>query len=143
MFKNILVPIDLDEESSWAKALEVAEEMAANYGAELNVTAVVPTFNMSVVGSYFPKDYEKEAMASAKERLKELLETQCQRDGVKVKGHVAHGTIYDEIMRVADELNCDVIVMASHRPALKDYLLGPNAARVVRHARQSVFVVRS
>jgi len=33
-------------------------------------------------------------------------------------------------------------VLASHRPDLKDYLLGPNAARVVRHADRSVFVVR-
>ncbi|MBT6187404.1 MAG: universal stress protein, partial [Rhodospirillales bacterium] len=30
----------------------------------------------------------------------------------------------------------------SHRPALKDYLLGPNAAQVVRHADVSVLVVR-
>ena len=45
-------------------------------------------------------------------------------------------------MKAADKLKCDLIVMASHRPELKDYLLGPNAARVVRHARQSVFVVR-
>jgi nucleotide-binding universal stress UspA family protein len=35
-----------------------------------------------------------------------------------------------------------VIVLASHRPELKDYLLGPNAARVVRHAKCSVLVVR-
>lgn len=32
--------------------------------------------------------------------------------------------------------------MAAHRPALKDYLLGPNAARVVRHSNCSVLVVR-
>jgi nucleotide-binding universal stress UspA family protein len=36
-----------------------------------------------------------------------------------------------------------MIVMASHRPELKDYLLGPNAARVVRHAECSVLVVRN
>ena len=53
-----------------------------------------------------------------------------------------NGTIYDEILAVADEIGADLIVMASHRPALRDYLLGPNAARVVRHAKQSVLVVR-
>ncbi len=35
-----------------------------------------------------------------------------------------------------------MIVMASHRPEMSDYLLGPNAARVVRHARRSVSVIR-
>ena len=43
---------------------------------------------------------------------------------------------------MADETNADLIVMASHRPELKDFLLGPNAARVVRHANCSVLVVR-
>jgi nucleotide-binding universal stress UspA family protein len=35
-----------------------------------------------------------------------------------------------------------MIVMASHRPEMSDYLLGANAARVVRHAKISVLVVR-
>jgi len=39
------------------------------------------------------------------------------------------GTIYDEIIKAADKIGCDLIVMASHRPELKDYLFEPNAAR--------------
>ena len=53
-----------------------------------------------------------------------------------------HGTIYKRIIKSADELGADLIVLTSHRPETKDYLLGPNAARVVRHAKQSVFVIR-
>jgi nucleotide-binding universal stress UspA family protein len=37
---------------------------------------------------------------------------------------------------------CDVIVMASPKPALKDHVLGPTASYVVRHADCSVWVVR-
>ncbi len=55
---------------------------------------------------------------------------------------MAHGTIYQEILSAARKIEVDLIVMASHRPALEDYLLGPNAARVVRHADCSVLVVR-
>ena len=36
-----------------------------------------------------------------------------------------------------------LIVIGAHRPDLKDYLLGPHAARVVRHAECSVLVVRA
>ncbi len=36
----------------------------------------------------------------------------------------------------------DLIVMASHRPEMKDYLLGSNAGHIVLHAPCSVFVVR-
>jgi nucleotide-binding universal stress UspA family protein len=56
---------------------------------------------------------------------------------------VAHGaSIYAEILGVAEEADADLIVVGSHRPAMKDYLLGTNAARVVRHARCSVLVAR-
>ena len=47
------------------------------------------------------------------------------------------------MINVAKEIKADLIVMASHRPELRDYLLGPNAARVVRHADCSVLVVRN
>ena len=56
---------------------------------------------------------------------------------------VTHGTsIYAEILRAAEEAQADLVVVGSHRPAMKDYLLGTNAARVVRHARCSVLVAR-
>ena len=58
--------------------------------------------------------------------------------------HVAHGTIYEEIIDTRTKLGdaCDLIVLASHRPQLADYLLGPNAARVLRHSQVTVMVVR-
>lgn len=51
-------------------------------------------------------------------------------------------TLYDAILKEADRIDADAIVVGAHRPQLRDYLVGPNAARVVRHARQSVFVIR-
>jgi nucleotide-binding universal stress UspA family protein len=55
---------------------------------------------------------------------------------------VGHGSIYHEILRYADEIEADLIVISAHRPTAEDYLIGPNAARVVRHAHVSVLVVR-
>ncbi len=141
MFKRILVPVDVDQESSWARALSVGEQLASDYGAELHVMTVVPAMGMSVVGSFFPPDFEAKALAKADERLREVV-GQRATSAEAANCHVAHGTIYEEILSLADKLQCDVIVMTSHRPELKDYLLGPNAARVMRHAKQSVFVVR-
>lgn len=141
MFKKILAPIDLDHTSVNEVLLSSAEEMAQLYNAELHVITVIPNYSMSIVGSFFPKEHEKQALEAAKAALKEALSNRTAPAG-GLKGHVAHGTIYDEITKAADKLDCDLIIMASNRPELKDYLLGPNAARVVRHARQSVFVVR-
>ncbi len=141
MFKRILVPLDLSDEGVSNRTLAVAEDMAVRYGAALDVLTVVPTYTMSIVGAAFPRNFEETALEAVRQKLKSMLDAR-EDAGVTVRGHVAHGTIYDEIMKVANRLDCDLIVMTSHRPELKDYLLGPNAARVVRHARQSVFVIR-
>lgn len=141
MFKSILIPIDLNAREASLRALPVAAELARNHGSELHLMTVVPEFGMAIVADKFPRDYEKHALSVAQEELQKLAEKEVP-EGLSRQVHIAHGTIYKEILKQADKLGCDLIVMASHRPELADYLLGPNAARVVRHARQSVMVVR-
>ena len=46
------------------------------------------------------------------------------------------------ILEESQAVNADLIVMASHRPAMKTYFLGSNAGYVVRYASCSVLVVR-
>ncbi len=141
-YANILLPIDLGHPSSWSRALPTALDLARHYGAHLNILTVLPDMGMPVVGSYFPEDFEKKARAKAEKALDAWLKENMPGD-VPADAYVAVGTIYDEIIAVAGKLKCDLIVMASHRSGMKDYLLGPNASRVVRHATQDVFVVRS
>ena len=141
MFKRILVPIDTEHASSWQRTLPAAEQMANAFGAELHAVIVVQAFASALVNSYFPPDFEKKALADAAVHVRMVVDEHC-KDGSKVITHVAHGSVYDEIIRAADKLECDVIVMSAHRPEVRDYLLGPNAAKVVRHAKASVFVVR-
>lgn len=141
MFKSILLPIDLSDEATWTKALPAAVKLAQHEGATLHIATVVPDFGMSVVGSFFPEGFEEKAMHEVGEKLSDFVNTRVP-EGIEVHPHVLHGRVYDQIIEAANRAGADVIVMGSHRPELKDYLLGPNAARVVRHATQSVFVVR-
>jgi nucleotide-binding universal stress UspA family protein len=141
MFSSILLPIDLSAEPSWKKAAPVAVKMARDDGIPLHVVTVLPDFGMSVVGSYFKSGYEKTALHEIGQALSAWVDRNIP-DDVEVHPHVLHGRVYDEIITAAERLGVDAIVMGSHRPELSDYLLGPNAARVVRHAKQSVFVVR-
>ena len=142
MTKRVLLPIDLADEKSWKMALDIALEQLRLHGGELHVVSVLPDFGMALVGGYFRKDFEKEALHNFSEALRNWVNEHVP-DDIDVHPHVLHGSIYDEILRAADKLDVDLIVIGSHRPELKDYLLGPNAARVVRHARQSVYVVRN
>jgi len=141
MFKTVLLPIDLSAEASWKKALPAALRLSKPEDPVLHVVTVMPDFGMSVVSGYFDKDFEDKALHEVGEKLTEWVRANVP-DDVEVHPHVMHGRVYDQIITAADKLEVDAIVMASHTPELSDYLLGPNAARVVRHATQSVFVVR-
>ena len=141
MYTDILLAVDLTDESSWKKALPTAVGYCQAFDATLHMLSVVPDFGMTVVGQYFPKDFEKQAVEAAHKELLALSEREVP-PGVAVEHVVAYGSIYEEILAAARAVECDLIVIASQRPKLKDYLLGPNAARVVRHADCSVLVVR-
>jgi len=141
MYKTVLLPIDLNQESSWQKALPTAVEFCKTYSTTLHVMNVVPDFGMSVVGSHFPEGFEQKALESARAELHKFVR-QNVPDGLNVRHIVGHGAVYDEILRVAKEIEADLILLAASRPELKDFLLGPNAARVVRHFGGSVLVVR-
>ncbi|MDM7945203.1 MAG: universal stress protein [Oceanibaculum nanhaiense] len=141
MYKDILLPIDLNQDSSWKSALPVAIEHARAFGTRLHVMTVVPDFGMTMVGQFFPKGFEKKAVEACQSKLRAFIDTEIPKD-IPTQCIVAEGTVYERILELAKKLKIDLIVLAAHRPELRDYLLGPNAARVVRHAACSVLVVR-
>jgi len=141
MFRTILVPVDLSDQHSWRKALPAAIGMCEAFGARLTVITVVPEFGLPIVGQYFPEGYEEKLRQQAAKQLKAFVAEQVP-DAIATRRIVAEGKIYREILKAAKTIDADLIVMGSHHPELKDYLLGPNAARVVRHADCSVMVVR-
>ena len=59
-----------------------------------------------------------------------------------VHAQVRVGHAYKTILDTAEEIGADLIIVASHQPGLQDYFLGSTAAKVVRHARCSVLVMR-
>jgi nucleotide-binding universal stress UspA family protein len=140
MFNAILLPIDLAHESSWKKAIPVARKLCETFGAKLHVITVVQDIRTGMVAQYFPDDYEETMARKAAEGLSELVGRELS--GMEVAEHVAAGQVYREIVRTAEKENCDLIVMASHRPELADILIGPNADHVTRHTVASVMVVR-
>ena len=141
MFKQVLLTVDLNEEASWTKALPTAVQCCRAFGAGLHVITVVPDFGTTTVAQYFPEGYEKQMLEEADQQLGDFVRERVPED-LAARHIVGHGTIYQEVLRAADRIGADLIVIAAHRPGLQDYLLGPNAARVMRHANASVLVVR-
>jgi nucleotide-binding universal stress UspA family protein len=141
MYKDILLAVDLNDDSSWQKALPTAAEYCRAFDSILHVVTVAPSFRKSYVGQFIPEGYEKQLEDGLLDGLQGFVKKHVPED-VKVQHIVSLGTVYQEILGTAKNIGADLIVMASHRPELKDYLLGPNSARVVRHAQCSVLVVR-
>ena len=141
MFKNILLPVDLNDLSHQEKAIETAANLSAGDAARLHVLGIIPELGVGFVGSFFPRDFQAKAMEEARQKIEAFVQERFP-DRNDVSPLISHGTIYKEILKVSEDCSADLIVMSSHRPELADYMLGPNASRVVRHAKCSVLVVR-
>lgn len=141
MYKNILLTVDLEHPNAQVKSLPIAVELCEKHAAKLHVLTVVPNFGMSIVAQQFPKDFEKKVSRAAMDQLKAFVKEKLPAD-LKAQHIVGHGNIYESILSVAKQIRADLIVVQARRPELRKFLLGPNAARVVRHATCSVLVVR-
>ena len=141
--RNVVALVDLDDESSWRKVLPAAIDNARQTGARLHVLNVVPDgmFRMTIVAQLIPEDYERQLADDAKQRLASLI-GEYATDDLQLEPVVRLGSAYKEALDFAHDVDADLIVVGAHRPDLKDYLLGPNAGKIVNHATCSVLVVR-
>ncbi len=141
MFKNLLLAVDVLSPESAKRSAHAAVSMARAEGATLHLLNVVPDSGMAIVAASLSADQMSKARSNALTELETWADSVIP-DDVERACHVVEGTVYDQIIRVSDQMGIDAIIVGAHRPELKDYLIGPNAARVARHAQQSVFVIR-
>jgi universal stress protein F len=149
MSESILVAIDLADLETARKVLAAAMRQSSDPETAVTIMTVVPDFVGGLDYRYAIRgetggsvDYDvREIVNEALARLNDLVAENVP-EGMTINTIVRHGTIYEQILQVAEELGVDQIVMGAHRPQLSDYLLGPNTARVVRHAKCSVNVIR-
>jgi universal stress protein A len=161
-FTHILAPTDFSDSAQ--HALRYAFEEAAHHQAQLTLLHVMQhpySTNVHYIkgapedqihfevesGGTLPRpessppqtvlrDYGEEALT----QLRDLLP-----DSLSSPGHaqVATGDPADAIVRVAQEISADLIIMGTHgRTGLSHILLGSAAEKVVRHAPCPVLIVR-
>jgi len=131
--RHILVPIDWAELSN--RAFQVAASLAGEHDAKLVVLYVVPL--SAVIYGPPPESY-----------LDHLLQELCcikpSDPKTRVQYLLAEGDPATEILRVARETKCDLIVMGTHgRTGLNRLLMGSVAEEVVRKAPCFVLTVKS
>ncbi|MEM1235757.1 MAG: universal stress protein [Pseudomonadota bacterium] len=141
MFNTLLLAVDINDPEGAERSTQAAIAMARHEGATLHIVNVVPDQGMAIVSASMAPDYGETIQKAAMGALDAWSSENIPED-VATELHVVRGTVYDQILKTADKVGADGIVVGAHSPSLKDYLIGPNAARVARHGTQSVFVIR-
>ncbi len=140
MFKKILLAYD---GSDGAKlALERVAELAKVTKTELHMLAVgrIPEYaeTMSEV-----EEAREQAKNFYSKIMEDAVESLRQR-GLEAKVHIDFGKPGDVILRIAEDLIVDLIVLGTKpHSALRRRFLGATVDKVVDHALCSVLVVRT
>ena len=140
MFKRILVPVDLADTDLAKAAIETAVSLSRASGGSVRLLNVLPMTPV-MLAEYVPADFDAQQRQTAEEALAIIAKESGTEPG-HITTIVRQGGIYHEILEEAAAVKADLIVMTSHRPAMRTYFLGSNAGYVVRYAKCSVLVVR-
>src|SRR3954451_17683673 len=141
MFKSILVPIDLADTDLARPAIATAATLSQAMNGTVRILNVLPMTPV-MLAEYVPADFDTQQRQSSEEAVAKLAK-ESGLDSTRLTTVVRQGGIYHEVLEEAEMMEADLIVMVSHRPALKTYFLGSNAGHVVRYAACSVLVVRT
>ncbi len=141
MYKSILFPIDLEHTAEAESALRIAVDEAKRSNAKLTVMTVAPGFGMPIVASFFDAETVKSALKEVARHLKQYVDGNIP-DGIETSAIVAEGNPAEQILKQAKINDVDLIVISSHNSEIEHLVLGPCAAKVVRHSQCNVTVVK-
>jgi nucleotide-binding universal stress UspA family protein len=162
---KILYATDLSDYAR--KAFAYAVSLANKYSASITILHTVidsPTIYSSAMG-YVGKEkwaeIKNEHMEDARGALigkkrenvpvREILTHFCDNAKSKFEDQpfmmdeivITKGNPVDEILRIADERNCDIIVMGSHGHGnIIDAMIGSISTKVLKRSKKPVFLVR-
>ncbi|KJJ99997.1 universal stress protein [Pseudomonas sp. BGr12] len=139
-YQHILVAVDLTEECD--PVMKRAVALAKANDARLSAVHVVEPMAMAFGGDV-PMDLsmlQQQQFDQAKERLHQFTLTYAEITSSQC--HLVYGQPRQEIHRLADEQDCDLIVVGSHGRHGLALLLGSTANDVLHGAPCDVLAVR-
>ena len=137
MYKNLMVPVDLEHKEQITKALSVGVDLAKHYDANITVVSVTMSGPSAVARN--PEEFAAKLDQFASEKSEELKKA----IGTKVMlSHDPTIDIDDVLQKASSELNADLVVMASHVPGMAEHVFASRAGYLASHSDLSVMVVR-
>lgn len=140
-YKHILLAVDFFDQNQ--AVADRAKDLAERYQAKLSIVHVVDTLPITDpaydVLVPFDMDITTEFVAAAKTKLNALAQ---KLNVSEADLRLAIGRPKQEIIRIAEEIKADLIVIGSHGRHGLALLLGSTANGVLHHATCDVLAVR-
>ena len=144
---KVLVPLDGSKESE--AVIPYVEELASKLDGEvvlLHVTA--PAYPVYIIpADPVPVAFSEEEMEQVRSKAQGYLEevgSTLIAKGIKTKSEVRFGSAAEEIIRIADEIDADLVAMSTHgRSGISRWAFGSTADRVLQAGSTPVLLVRA
>ena len=136
-YRKILVAYD--GSPSARNALSLASQLAREDKSWIKVLAVVPPYqgDLELIGV---SDI-KEAIAGPGQEMLAEARNLADREGISILTNLEQGEPYEQIVQVAEEENCDLIIMGRRgKNKMERELMGSVTARVIGHTGKDVLV---
>ena len=143
-YHNILVPVDGSETSH--AAVEKAVEFAKAFGSKITVVQAL-VLDPYIAAEYISASQTNDLIERARTSIEESLaaaKAKFNEQGIEVETKLLEGqVIHREIIRAAEELHADLIIIGSHgRTGFKKLLLGSVAQSLLGESHVPVLIVR-
>lgn len=144
---TILVP--LDSGPAHDDSLPVTQGVANAYGSSIHLLTVIPTFSTvagetAAASSLLPATSSALLDMKVENAVEDLQEhaDELKRTGLQVTAEVARGDPAAEIIKSAEKLNADLIVLSTHRKAgTAAFWARSVAPNIARRARVPILLV--
>ncbi len=147
MFTRIMLATDGSKLSQ--KAVKSAIDLASKFNAELVAVKVIPRYVQTYFeGSFTVADIDVKSIeaqwAAGAQQVLDKISSSAAAKGVSVKTSVVKSDDKaDGLVKAANKMKVDLIVMASHgRKGIKRLLLGSETQNVLTHSEVPVLVLR-
>src|SRR6202165_3161935 len=117
MFKSILVPIDLADTDLAKPAIATAATLSQTWSGTIRLLNVLP-MTPTMLAEYVPADFDAQQRQTAEEALA-IIAKESGTDAAHITTIVRQGGTYHEVLEEAKTYHADLIVMSSHRPAMR------------------------
>jgi nucleotide-binding universal stress UspA family protein len=143
--KRIIVAIDFSVYS--VKILEYAAEIAWRTSSEIIAVSVInkryiksveKIYNREHPGAFSQTKYISDEKSRRAKRLEKLVQEYVPQK-VPTRIHIRNGIPFEEIIKVAEETDADLIIIAPQgKTNLPEYLFGSTSEKIFRHSPVTV-----